>query len=66
MITPFNPYIGSPAEIYITIENTGNTVLSNIPVYFYAGDPANGGILIGSATISSKLAPGDKKTVSVE
>ncbi|MCM8758472.1 MAG: carboxypeptidase-like regulatory domain-containing protein, partial [Candidatus Omnitrophica bacterium] len=42
IITPPNPYHGSIAEIYITVENIGNTVLRNIPVYFYSGNPHNG------------------------
>jgi len=66
VITPLNPQIGSTAEIYITIENTGNTVLSNIPVYFYAGDPDNGGTLIGNTIITSNLVPGETTIVSVE
>ncbi|MCX7704776.1 MAG: PQQ-binding-like beta-propeller repeat protein, partial [bacterium] len=65
-ITPFNPSCGSTAEIYITLENTGNTVLKNIPVCFYTGDPQNGGTLIGSTTIASYLAPGEKTLVSME
>ncbi|HXK45661.1 MAG TPA: CARDB domain-containing protein, partial [bacterium] len=66
VITPRNPQIGSTAEIYITIENTGNTVLSNIPVYFYADDPDNGGTLIGNTIITSNLVPGETTIVSVE
>lgn len=66
VVSPANPFCGSVAELYATAMNIGNTPQQNINVSFYAGDPQAGGVLIETVVISSKLLPGEEKTVSVE
>lgn len=66
IVNPANPFCGSVTELFVTVINTGNTAQQNIPVSFYVGDPQDGGALIETAVISSKLLPGDEETVSVE
>ena len=64
VITPRNPSCGNSADTYATIINTGNTVIQNIPVFFYEGNSESRGDVIYSTTVS--LVPGEEKTISFE
>jgi len=60
--------LSNPAiEVGLTarIGNGGRlAVLAGVPVAFYKGDPAAGGILLGTVATSRRLAPGDFEDVS--
>jgi hypothetical protein len=66
VVNPANPFCGSVTELSVAVINIGNTAQQNIPVSFYKGDPQDGGVLIETVVISSKLLPGGEETVSVE
>jgi hypothetical protein len=61
---PPNPAPGQEAILKVTAVNMGDKPESNIPVAFYNGDPANGGIQIAQTTITQTLKPGDSIDVS--
>ena len=65
MADPSNLAPGDPATLSVLVQNLGDQVAQNIPVSFYHGDPANGGKVIGSATVTDTLIPGDSRTVSI-
>lgn len=51
-VSPASPQIGQAAQIGLVVHRQGGkTVLMNLKVRFYAGDPAAGGVLIGDGTI---------------
>jgi hypothetical protein len=56
----------SPPEAKITVHNEGSAEASDVVVRIYAGDPSQGGQLIGETTIDGPIAPGDDETVTVE
>jgi len=51
--TDFLP--GDALTLKARIKNTGNLAVENVQVAFYNGDPANGGTLIGTATVPGWL-----------
>lgn len=64
----FNPVEGSegaPIDFSIIVRNEGNITANNIEVNFYDGDPAVGGVQIGSTQIIPTLAAAANTTVSV-
>ena len=63
--TPPNPAPGNSVTFTVTAQNLGDTAQESIPVVFYQGDPANGGIKISEATIAGPFKPGDTKKVSI-
>lgn len=63
--TPANPAPGDSVTFTVTALNLGDTVQETIPVAFYQGDPANGGIKISEATIAGPFKPGDTQDVSI-
>jgi len=54
---------GGNVVLSAVVRNTGTVVANNIPVVFYAGDPGNGGTVLGTATIAD-LAPNTAATVT--
>lgn len=64
-VDPWNAAPESSVTLAVKAQNLGDTVVQNIPVSFYNGDPANGGTLIGTVTISDPFKPGDSLTMSL-
>ncbi len=64
-VLPENPLPGSQAVLSANAQNLGDISFSNIPVAFYNGDPAAGGVEIGQEVIFGAFSPGDEKTVSM-
>ncbi|OPZ91068.1 MAG: hypothetical protein BWY73_01181 [candidate division TA06 bacterium ADurb.Bin417] len=64
-IDPENPAPGQECLLSVTAVNNGNTAANNVPVAFYQGDPAAGGILIGQVVITGLMRPGDSQTVTL-
>ncbi|MBV5337787.1 MAG: hypothetical protein J0653_07630, partial [Deltaproteobacteria bacterium] len=62
---PRNPAPGTAVTLTAVAQNLGDKVTQNVPVAFYNGDPANGGTIIGTATIAGPFKPGEVQTVSV-
>ena len=56
---------GSTVILRATVRNIGDTPLRDLPVAFYLGDPAAGGLEIGRQTITGWLNGGDSTTVSL-
>ena len=60
-----NPLLeGQPATLRASVSNSGSLDASNVSVNFYQGDPANGGVLLGEATIAS-IPTGESREASV-
>ena len=62
---PENPAPGSEATISALVENRGDLPVEGVTTRFYLGDPDDGGTLIGEATISEALIPGDAQPAQV-
>ncbi|MHB8830283.1 MAG: CARDB domain-containing protein [Syntrophales bacterium] len=60
-VLPGNPPPGTVAELACTIHNAGDLPLSAVTVAFYLGDPANGGLFIGSGPVSPDPLTGGNK-----
>lgn len=43
-----NPAPGQSVDLAAVVRNTGGLAASNVPVAFFDGNPAGGGVLIGS------------------
>ena len=52
---PTNPLAGDNVTLIVTAMNLGDSIQESIPVAFYQGDPANGGIKIGETTIDFQI-----------
>jgi len=65
-ISPPNPVIGETATIMAEIMNKGEVVASGFEVGFYQGNPAEGGVLIGTARVDGALVPGETVAVSID
>ncbi len=63
--SPTNPRPGEVTTLTATIVNQGDNALQNVPVSFYQGNPASGGILIGATIVSNTLPAGSEQQVSV-
>ena len=64
-LTPTEISLGGALTITTTVSNIGLKGAESVAVEFYYGDPANGGLLIGSRqTIAGPIAPGGSATVS--
>lgn len=50
---PSQPVSGGQVSISARVSNLRNTLVSNLLVNFYDGNPASGGVLIGSSTLPS-------------
>jgi hypothetical protein len=61
---PVNPAPGATAEISAIIENKGELAAEDVLVSFFEGNPDEGGILVGQASIPNLLA-GESRKVSV-
>ena len=59
------PQSGATTTISAAISNTGYDNASNVIVRFYLGDPASGGVQIGTDQIIPSLAPNSSTQVSV-
>ncbi|MCL4517009.1 MAG: Ig-like domain repeat protein [Firmicutes bacterium] len=46
------PYAGENVPLRVNVQNTGHAVVRNVAVYFYDGDPASGGKLIGKDLVA--------------
>lgn len=58
--------INGKLSIQATVLNQGEAATSaNLPVAFYRGNPASGGSLLGVATVSTPLAPGQSAAVQL-
>ncbi|MBI9085425.1 MAG: DUF1566 domain-containing protein [Desulfobacterales bacterium] len=62
---PQNPVPGTDATITAVVENKGDLPVDAIITRFYLGDPNSGGTLIGEATATEPLIPGDTRFVQV-
>jgi len=60
-----NPTEGAEITLYAFIKNIGQTDSTGFTVTFYKGDPANNDV-IGTASSSNSLAPGEETSVSVD
>lgn len=56
------PKAGEKITIKANIRNIGDGLAKNTTIYFYAGLPAEEGVLIGTTTIDSIPVKGFKKT----
>jgi hypothetical protein len=56
---------GSP-EIDVTVYNDGSADAEDVLVYIYAGDPSQGGTLLGETTIEGPIGAGDSAQATVE
>jgi len=65
-VTPPNPSPGSDAAITATVRNLGDLAAENVEVAFYDGDPAAGGLRIGTTqVIPGPLAAGRATTAGL-
>ncbi len=64
-VLPEVPFEGEPASLSARIRNTGEVDAAGFGVSFFAGDPDQGGIPIGSASLPS-LAAGGSVVLSVD
>ena len=64
--TPLNPRPGEAVTLKVNAVNNGDSAVQNIPVAFYKGNPASGGIEIGRVAITDVLNPGAEAEVSIE
>jgi uncharacterized repeat protein (TIGR01451 family) len=64
-VSPPNPAPGSNAIISAIVENFGDVALQNVQVAFYDGNPAQGGVQIGSTQTISSLIGGMTQEVDV-
>jgi hypothetical protein len=62
LLDPVNAAPGSNTTITVTIQNNGDLPVSGIEVVFYDGDPAQGGLQIGSPVIISGVLMGGATT----
>jgi alpha-tubulin suppressor-like RCC1 family protein len=63
-----DPETAAPGEevtLSVNALNMGDQAGRDIPVTFYNGDPAAGGIALGSVTIGGIFKPGDSETVTL-
>jgi hypothetical protein len=61
-----NPAPGQSVDVTALVRNTGELAATNVQVAFYDGNPASGGLLIGSTqTVAGVLAAGSTATVQV-
>ena len=65
-VSPANPVLGSTATISVTVRNVGDRAVANPKVAIYQGDPASGGVLIGTTTANLTLTGGMSTTVTVD
>jgi hypothetical protein len=56
----------SPPSIDLTVTNEGSAAASDITVRIYAGDPSQGGELLGETTVDGPVAPGDSASVTAK
>ncbi len=56
----------SPPTARVTLYNDGAAAAENILVRIYAGDPSQGGQVLGETTIAGPLAPGESEAVDIE
>lgn len=64
LFTPDPAEEGEKVAISAIVKNEGFSSANNFPVLFYRGDPSNGGMLLGSSTVS--LGAGENTTVSID
>ena len=62
---PRNPAPDTAVTLSAVAQNLGDKVTQNVPVSFYNGDPASGGTLISTVTITGPFKPGEVQTVSI-
>jgi hypothetical protein len=55
----------SEPEIQVTVHNDGSEEASDVLVRIYAGDPSQGGTLLGETTIDGPIDAGDSETVTI-
>ena len=51
--------------VTVTLRNEGRKTISDVPLAFFAGDPAQGGELIHNETFAGSLDPGEERTFDV-
>lgn len=56
----------SQPEVVVTVYNDGSAEASDVVVRVYAGDPSQGGTLLGEATIAGPIGPGDSEELTIE
>lgn len=54
---PANPKPGDPVHLQAVVVNTGDTVLADVVVRAFQGDPQAGGAVIAETTLAEPLAP---------
>jgi hypothetical protein len=62
---PANPAPGDAVDLRVTVVNGGDWAVTNVPVVFYQGDPARGGVEIGRTRLAQNLGGGSEADVSV-
>jgi large repetitive protein len=55
---------GSLTTVAVTVRNLGTVAAENVPVRFYLGHPARGGVAIGSDQVLAQLAAGAAATLT--
>ncbi len=63
--SPLNPAPGDAVTFTVTAHNVGDKPVSDAMVAFYNGDPASGGVKIGSTTISGTFNAGGSRDATV-
>jgi len=61
-----NPTEGNLVTVSATIQNAGTIPVGNFTVSFYAGDPNNGGVLIGVALVREPIPAGQSGSVHIQ
>ena len=64
-IDPNNSAPGALVNLSVNALNLGDKPAQNVAVTFYNGNPANGGIEIGTVTIGGPFLPGDSQSVTL-
>jgi hypothetical protein len=65
IFSPANPVPGDKVTLTVKAMNLGERPFNSVPIFFYLGDPDQGGNKIGEVTISEVFNPGDTKEVSI-
>lgn len=64
-VSPTNPRSGELTTLTATIVNQGDMGARDVSVSFYQGNPAHGGILIGTTLVTTTLAPRGEQQVAI-
>jgi PKD repeat protein len=61
---PAHPNAGDAVTATLTVHNAGDFAAGDFDVTLYVGDPAAGGVLVGTQSVTAPFLAGDQRTVS--